>query len=138
MTVVAGTVGEDEHSVGLREIMDIKHGGLEGFGIQCHYLGTSVPLEKLVDAAIETEADAILASTIISHYDVHYRHMKRLHELCVEKGIRDRIILIAGGTQVSPEIAREQGVDRGFGRGTAGIHVATFLVERRREMRGEK
>ncbi len=138
MTVVAGTVGEDEHSVGLREIMDIKHGGLEGFGIQCHYLGTSVPLEKLVDAAIETEADAILASTIISHYDIHYRHMKRLHELCVEKGIRDRIILVAGGTQVSPEIAREQGVDRGFGRGTSGIHVATFLVERRREIRGEK
>jgi D-ornithine 4,5-aminomutase subunit beta len=138
MKVVAGTVGEDEHSVGLREILDIKHGGLEGFGIQCHYLGTSVPLEKLVDAAIETEADAILASTIISHYDVHYRHMKRLHELCVEKGIRDRIILIAGGTQVSPEIAREQGVDRGFGRGTQGIHVATFLVERRRELRGEK
>jgi D-ornithine 4,5-aminomutase subunit beta len=64
--------------------------------------------------------------------------MKRLHELCVEKGIRDRIILVAGGTQVSPEIAKEQGIDRGFGRGTKGIHVATFLVERRREIRGEK
>jgi D-ornithine 4,5-aminomutase subunit beta len=138
MKVVAGTVGKDEHSVGLREILDIKHGGLEGFGIKCHYLGTSVPLEKLVDAAIELEADAILASTIISHYDVHYRHMKQLHELCIEKGIRDRVILLAGGTQVSPELAREQGVDQGFGRGTKGIHVATYLVEKRREMRGEK
>ncbi|MCF7913776.1 MAG: cobalamin-dependent protein, partial [Spirochaetaceae bacterium] len=137
LKVVAGTVGNDEHSVGLREVIDIKHGGLEGFGIQCHYLGTSVPLEKLVDAAIELEADAILASTIISHYDVHYQHMKRLHELCVEKGIRDRIILISGGTQVSPEMAVEQGVDAGFGRGTKGIHVATFLVKRRREIRGE-
>jgi len=136
LKVVAGTVGNDEHSVGLREIIDIKHGGLEGFGIQCHYLGTSVPLEKLVDAAIELEADAILASTIISHYDVHYQHMKRLHELCVEKGIRDRIILISGGTQVSPEMAVEQGVDAGFGRGTKGIHVATFLVKRRREIHG--
>jgi len=29
LTVVAGTVGEDEHSVGLREILDIKHGGIE-------------------------------------------------------------------------------------------------------------
>lgn len=137
LKVVAGTVGNDEHSVGLREILDIKHGGLEGFGIQCHYLGTSVPLEKLVDAAIEIEADAILASTIISHYDIHYQHMKRLHELCVEKGIRDRIILVSGGTQVSPELAVEQGVDAGFGRGTKGIHVATFLVKKRREIRGE-
>jgi len=77
-----------------------------------------------------------LASTIISHYDVHYQHMKRLHELCVEKGIRDRIILISGGTQVSPEMAVEQGVDAGFGRGTKGIHVATFLVKRRREIHG--
>jgi len=56
----------------------------------------------------------------------------------VEKGIRDRIILISGGTQVSPEMAVEQGVDAGFGRGTKGIHVATFLVKRRREMRGKK
>jgi len=137
MKVVAGTVGKDEHSVGLREILDIKHGGIETYGIECHYLGTSVPLEKLVDAAIELDADAILASTIISHYDVHYRHMKQLHELCVEKGIRDRIVLVAGGTQVSPEIARKQGVDRGFGRGTKGIEVATFLVKRRREIKGQ-
>ena len=30
LTIVAGTVGQDEHSVGLREIIDIKHGGIEG------------------------------------------------------------------------------------------------------------
>ena len=29
LKVVAATVGEDEHSVGLREIIDIKHGGIE-------------------------------------------------------------------------------------------------------------
>ena len=138
LKVVAATVGNDEHSVGLREIIDIKHGGLEGFGIECHYLGTSVPIEKLVDAAVELNADAILASTIISHYDIHYQHMKRLHELCVEKGIREQIILLAGGTQVSPEVAVKQGVDAGFGRGTKGIEVATFLVKRRREIRGEE
>jgi D-ornithine 4,5-aminomutase subunit beta len=131
MTIVAGTVGNDEHSVGLREVIDIKHGGIEGYGIQCHYLGTSVPLEKLVDAAIETGADAILASTIISHDDIHYRSMKKLHELCIEKGVRDRLILVAGGTQVTPEIAVAQGVDAGFGRGSKGIQVATFLVKER-------
>lgn len=137
MKIVAATVGEDEHSVGIREIIDIKHGGIEKYGIECHILGTSVAVEKLVDAAIELNADAILSSTIISHDDIHYKNMKKLHDLCIEKGIRDKIILIAGGTQVSNELAVESGMDAGFGRGTKGAHVATFLVEKRREMSNE-
>lgn len=135
MTIVCGTVGEDEHSVGLREIIDIKHGGIEKYGIHVHYLGTSVPVEKLVDAAIELNADAILASTIISHDDIHYKNMKRIHELAIEKGVRDKVMIAAGGTQVIPELAVKAGVDAGFGRGSKGINVATFLVEKRREMR---
>lgn len=135
MTVVAATVGEDEHSVGMREIIDIKHGGIEGFGIRAVYLGTSVPVEKVVNAAIEHDADAILISTIITHADVHKKNMERLHKLCVEKGVRDRFILVGGGTQVTDEMAKSCGLDAGFGRGTKGIHVASFLVKRRRELR---
>jgi len=134
--IVAATVGEDEHSVGLREVIDIKHGGIEKFGMEVEYLGTSVPCEKLVDAAIELNADVILASTIISHDDIHYKNMKKLHDLAVEKGIRDRVIICAGGTQVTPEIAREQGMDEGFGKYDRGINVATFFVKRKKEMLG--
>lgn len=134
MTIVAGTVGEDEHSVGLREIIDIKHGGIEKYGIKCIYLGTSVPISKLIDAAIETNADAILMSTIISHDDIHYKNMKKIHELAIEKGVRDKLIIIAGGTQVTPETAKKQGMDAGFGRGTKGNHVATFLVKHKETM----
>ncbi len=134
MKVVCATVGEDEHSVGLREIIDIKHGGIEKYGIEVHYLGTSCPVEKLVDAAVELNADAIMASTIISHDNIHYKNMKRIHELAVEKGIRDKVMIACGGTQVIPEEAVKQGVDAGFGRNSHGVDVATFLVERRREM----
>ncbi|MFW5889255.1 MAG: D-ornithine 4,5-aminomutase subunit OraE [Bacillota bacterium] len=131
--VVAGTVGEDEHSVGLREIIDIKHGGIEKYGIECIYLGTSVPITKLVDAAIEANADAILMSTIISHDEVHYKNMKKAHEYAIEKGVRDKLMIIAGGTQVSPEIAKNQGVDQGFSRGTKGQHVASFIVKNKKD-----
>lgn len=131
MRVVAATVGEDEHSVGMREIIDIKHGGLEKFGIACTYLGTSVPIEKVVNAAIEVDAEAILISTVITHNDIHRTNMKKLHDLCVEKGIRDRIALVAGGTQVTNDIAVDMGMDAGFGRGTKGYHVASFLVKNR-------
>lgn len=129
LKVVAATVGEDEHSVGLREILDIKHGGIEKYGVRYHYLGTSVPVDKLVDAAVETGAHAILISTIISHNDVHRAQMRKLAELCVEKGIRDRVILVAGGTQVHREMARETGMDATFGRGTKGLHVVNAMVK---------
>ena len=137
MVVVCGTVGEDEHSVGLREIINIKHGGIEKWGVKVHYLGTSVPVEKLVDAAVELNANAILASTIISHDNVHYKNMKRINELAVEKGIRDRVIIAAGGTQVIPDEAVKTGIDQGFGRDSHGIDVATFLAEEAMRRRGE-
>jgi len=131
MTVVCGTVGEDEHSVGLREVIDIKHGGIEKWGIKVHYLGTSVPVEKIVDAAIELDADCILASAIISHDDIHYKNIANIDRIAREKGVRDKLIFAAGGTQVTPEIAVQYGADAGFTRGHKGIHVATFLVEER-------
>ena len=129
ITVVCGTVGEDEHSVGLREIIDIKHGGIEKYGIKVHYLGTSVPVEKLVNAAIELNANAILASTIISHDDIHYKNIANINNLAKEMGVRDKIAFGAGGTQITPDVAVENGADAGFGRGTKGSHVATFLVK---------
>ena len=135
--VIAGTIGEDEHSVGLREIIDIKHGGIEKYGITYDYLGTSIPIEKMVDAAIEEDAKAILISTIISHDDIHYKNMQKLADYATEKGVRDKLTLIVGGTQVTPETAIEHGMDAGFSRGTKGVHVATALVKAMQEKEGK-
>ena len=135
--VIAGTGGSDEHSVGLREVLDIKHGGIEKYGINYTYLGTSVPIEKFVDAAIEMNAQCIMMSTIISHDDVHYKNMQKLHDYAVEKGVRKKLILLAGGTQVTPDLARKYSMDQGFGRGTKGIHIASFIVNRIRMMEDE-
>lgn len=129
LKVVAATVGEDEHSVGLREILDIKHGGIEKYGVKYVYLGTSVPVDKVIDAAIETGAHAILISTIISHNDVHRMQMRKLADLCIERGIREDLILIAGGTQINREMAKETGLDATFGRGTHGIDVVNAMVK---------
>ncbi len=136
--IIAGTVGEDEHSVGLREVIDIKHGGIEKYGMDAEYLGTSVPIEKMIDAAIELDANVVLASTIISHDDIHYKNMKRIHDYAVEKGVRDKLIICAGGTQVTPEIARSNGMDEGFGRYDRGVNVATFIVKEMMRRAGEE
>jgi len=135
--IVAATVGEDEHSVGLHEILDIKHGGIEKYGFLCHDLGTSITIERLLDAAIENNACSVLISTIVTHAQVHEQHMRRLHELATQRGVRDRLLLLAGGTQVTDELARACGMDCGFGRGTTGRDVASFLVRtlRQREVK---
>jgi D-ornithine 4,5-aminomutase subunit beta len=131
--IVAATVGEDEHSVGIHEILDIKHGGIEKYGFHCHYLGTSVSLERVLDVAQETGASAVLISTIVTHADVHKHHMQHLEELARQRGLREGLVLVAGGTQVTDEMARACGLDAGFGRGTTGRDVASFLVRRLRQ-----
>jgi D-ornithine 4,5-aminomutase subunit beta len=133
LRVVAATVGSDEHSVGMREIIDIKHGGLEKWSFGVTYLGTSVPIDKVLDAAIEHGASAVLISTIITHGDMHRVQMEKLADLATEKGVRDRVLLIAGGTQVTDELARAWGMDAGFGRRTKGLDVASFIVKAMRE-----
>jgi D-ornithine 4,5-aminomutase subunit beta len=134
--VVAATVGEDEHSVGLQEILDLKHGGIERYGFRCHYLGTSVSLEALLEAAEAHGAGVVLISTIVTHRDVHRESMRRLAALAEARGLRGRLLLIGGGTQVDDALARECGLDAGFGRGTTGQDVASFIVRRLREAEG--
>jgi len=136
MRVVAGTVGNDEHSVGIREILDIKHGGIEKFGFKYTYLGTSVSPEKFIDAAVESGAEAILVSTIITHNEVHVSNMTKIAQLAVEKGVRNKVIIISGGTQITNDLAVACGMDAGFGRGTKGINVASFLVKKKRALLG--
>ena len=132
--VIAATVGEDEHSVGLHEILDIKHGGIEKYGFHCHNLGTSVPIERILSAVEEFNAHIVLISTIVTHADIHKQHMRHLNELATKRGLRDSIILVAGGAQVTDKLASQCGMDTGFGRGTTGQDVASFLVRKMTNM----
>jgi D-ornithine 4,5-aminomutase subunit beta len=125
--VVGATLGNDEHSVGLQEVVNIKHHGLEWFGLTCVNIGSSVFVERLLDEAVEQGASAVLASLIVSHREVHKVMMRKLGDTAVERGVRDRFLLIAGGPQVSDELARACGLDAGFGRGTKGLDVARYL-----------
>jgi D-ornithine 4,5-aminomutase subunit beta len=130
LEVVGATLGNDERSVGLHEIMDIEHGGLEKYGFECLNIGTSVMPEKLIDVAIEYGACAILASLIVSHQQIHHINMQKLVDIAIEKGVRDRFLFIAGGSHLDHELALECGLDSGFDPGTRGEHVAQFITSR--------
>ncbi len=131
--IVAATVGEDEHSVGLHEILDIKHGGIEKYGFRCHDLGTSVSIERLLDEAEKDSAVAVLISTIVTHNDVHLGHMRKLAGQAEARGVRNKLLLVAGGGHVSDKVARGCGLDAGFGASTTGHQVASFIVKSLRE-----
>ena len=54
--------------------------------------------------------------------------MLHLHELAKQRGMRERLILVAGGGQVTEQLARQCGMDTGFGHGTTGRDVGSYLV----------
>jgi D-ornithine 4,5-aminomutase subunit beta len=92
-----------------------------------------VPIEKVVDEAVAQDASVVLVSTIITHADIHRKNMEKLAALAQERGVREKLLLISGGTQVTDELACSWGMDAGFGRGTRGVDVASFIVETMRE-----
>ena len=51
---------------------------------------------------------------------MYVKNMQRLNELAIEKGIRDKVLIIAGGTQINNDMAVENGVDAGFSRKQKG------------------
>ena len=50
-------------------------------------------------------------------------------ELLEAEGLRDKVILIAGGARITNELAKELGYDAGFGPGKYADDVATYIVK---------
>lgn len=133
ITIIGACTGTDAHTVGIDAIMNMKgfdgHYGLERYkGINAINMGSQVPNEELVAKAIETNADAILVSQIVTQKDVHIPNLTELVELLEAEGIRNKMIIICGGPRISHELAKELGYDAGFGSGSFANDVATFVV----------
>jgi len=135
VVVVGACTGFDAHTVGIDAIMNMKgynhHYGLERYSeIEAYNLGAQVPNETLIDYAVKVDADAILVSQIVTQKDVHIANLTELVELLQARGLRERFLLIAGGSRIGNRLATELGYDAGFGQGTYADHVATFIIDR--------
>lgn len=91
-TVVTGVIGADVHAVGNRII----EYALTNAGFQVVNLGVMVSQQEFVDAAVETNASAILVSSLYGHGELDCRGLK---ELCMEAGL-DQVLLYVGGNLV--------------------------------------
>lgn len=133
LVFVGASTGTDAHTVGIDAIMNMKgfagHYGLERYaGINACNLGSQVLNEEFVRKAREMKADVLLVSQTVTQKDVHLRNLVELVELLEAEGLRDQIILIAGGARITHELAKELGYDAGFGPGSFAEDVATFAV----------
>lgn len=89
-TVITGTIGSDAHVVATRLLtLALREAG---FNVEC--LGAKVSQEEFIEAAIETNAAAILVSSI---YGQGMLDIEGFRDKCIEVGLKD-ILLYIGGT----------------------------------------
>lgn len=88
-TVVTGTVGMDAHVIGTK----ILSRALRENGFNVVELGILTPPDEFIKAAIETNADAILMSSL---YGMAELDVKGFKEKCIEAGIGDVLLYIGG------------------------------------------
>jgi beta-lysine 5,6-aminomutase beta subunit len=130
---VGASTGTDAHTVGIDAIMNMKgfagHYGLERYkGISAYNLGSQVSNEEFIRIAKEKKADVLLVSQTVTQKDVHLKNMVELVELLEAEGMRENLILIAGGARITHSLAKELGYDAGFGPGSFAEDVATFAI----------
>ncbi len=134
LVVIGASTGTDAHTVGIDAIMNMKgyagHFGLERYEmVEAYNLGSQVQNEDFIAKAIELKADALLVSQTVTQKDVHIKNLIELVELLEAEGLRDKVILIAGGPRISHELAKELGYDAGFGMNSYADDVGSYIAQ---------
>lgn len=99
-TVVTGTVGVDAHVIGTKIISRALR--QEGFNVVA--LGAQTPAEEFIKAAQETDADAMM---ITSLYGMAEMDLQGFRDKCIEAGIGDILLYIGGILGVGTHDFRE-------------------------------
>jgi methylaspartate mutase sigma subunit len=91
-TIVIGVIGADVHAVG-NKIIEYT---LTKSGYNVVNIGVLSSQEDFINAAIETNADMIMVSSLYGHGEIDCRGMR---DKCIESGL-DNILLYVGGNIV--------------------------------------
>ncbi|MCL2500701.1 MAG: methylaspartate mutase subunit S [Defluviitaleaceae bacterium] len=118
-TVVMGVIGADVHAIGIKIL---SHAFTEA-GFNVVNLGVMVSQEEYIEAAIETNADAIIVSSLYGHGEMDCRGLR---EKCEEAGLKDIPMYVGGNLVVGKrnfdeveKIFLEMGFNRAYPPGTA-------------------
>lgn len=95
-TVVIGVIGADVHAVGNKIISY----ALEREGFQVVNVGVLSSQEDFINAAVETNADAIFVSSLYGHGEIDCQGMR---EKCEEAGLKDILLYVGGNIVVGKQ-----------------------------------
>jgi methylaspartate mutase sigma subunit len=125
--IVTGVIGVDVHIMGLRII---EH-ALRRNGFNVHSLGVQVSQEEFIAASVETNAAAILISSLGGQAEIDCRGFR---EKCQEAGIGKVVLYVGGNLMVGEhpweEVHRyfkELGFDRIYSQNTLPNQVIADL-----------
>jgi methylaspartate mutase sigma subunit len=127
--IVIGVIGADVHAVGNK----ILYHAFTEAGFDVINLGVMVSQEEYINAAIESNADAIVVSSLYGHGELDCRGLR---EKCDESGLRGILLYVGGnivvGKQPFEEVEKRfkaMGFDRVFGPGTPPETTIAALKE---------
>ena len=127
--LVIGVIGADVHAVGNK----ILHVAFTEAGFDVVNLGVMVSQEEYIAAAIESNADAIVVSSLYGQGELDCRGLR---EKCDEAGLKGILLYVGGniviGKQDFNEVEKrfkEMGFDSAFGAGTAPETTIAALKE---------
>ena len=98
---------------------------LDTAGFEMYDLGRDVPLDNFVDKAIEVEASFICMSTLMT---TTMDGMRIVIEKLKERGIRDNIKVMIGGSPISQKYANEIGADGYSANAVGAVKLAKKLA----------
>jgi methylaspartate mutase S subunit len=88
-TVITGTVGMDAHVIGTKVVSR----AFRDAGFNVVELGAQTSPEEFIQAALETDADAILMSSLYGMAELDLRGFK---DKCIETGLGNVILYLGG------------------------------------------
>jgi len=95
-TLILGVIGSDCHAVG-NKILDY---ALTEAGFNVINIGVLSPQEDFINAAVETNADAIIVSSLYGHGEIDCRGMR---DKCNEAGLNGILLLVGGNIVVGKQ-----------------------------------
>lgn len=101
---VIGTVKGDLHDIGKNLVAMM----LKGAGFEVYDIGVDVEGEAFINKAEEVGADIICISALLT---TTMTNMKTCIDMLIEKGLRDKYIIMVGGAPVNESFAKQIGAD---------------------------
>ena len=110
--IITGVIGMDAHIIGNRILQRI----LERDGFKVVGLGALTPADEFIKAAVETDAKAIVISSLYGHAEIDCQGFR---DKCIEAGLENILLYIGGNLSVGTKEFSETEktfIDLGFNR----------------------